>query len=189
MTAHNSGLLNSSVFDNVSASFLTNAPPVISWVVPANNSTFIQPKMITLTASATDADGTVSNLAFFSGTTLLGNVTNGVGQSVQPDVEQRRRRQLYPKRVRHGQFRRNQSIPRRHRHRGATADLDGVRDAEPTGSSPDIPRAERTELRVRNIHQSDAGWTPVWTNAPTNGVLTFTNANATDRSRFYRVSQ
>jgi hypothetical protein len=32
-------------------------------------------------------------------------------------------------------------------------------------------------------------WTPVWTNAPVNGVLSFTNVNATDRSRFYRVSQ
>jgi hypothetical protein len=57
----------------------TNVPPVISWVVPANNSTFIQPKTITLTASATDADGTVTNVAFFNGTTLLGNVTTGVG--------------------------------------------------------------------------------------------------------------
>jgi len=33
------------------------------------------------------------------------------------------------------------------------------------------------------------GWTPVWTNAPINGLLTFTNANATDQARFYRVSQ
>ena len=33
------------------------------------------------------------------------------------------------------------------------------------------------------------GWTPVWTNAPANGVLSFTNLNATDRSRFYRVKQ
>jgi len=53
------------VLDNVSASFLTNVPPMISWVVPANNSTFIQPKTITLTASATDADGTVTNVALF----------------------------------------------------------------------------------------------------------------------------
>jgi len=32
-------------------------------------------------------------------------------------------------------------------------------------------------------------WTPVWTNAPANGLLMFTNASAIDRSRFYRVSQ
>ena len=63
----------------VSAKLLTNMPPVISWVVPTNNSTFIQPKTITLTASATDADGTVTNVAFFNGTTLLGNVTSGAG--------------------------------------------------------------------------------------------------------------
>jgi hypothetical protein len=34
-----------------------------------------------------------------------------------------------------------------------------------------------------------AGWTPVWTSAPANGVLMFTNVNATDGSRFYRVRQ
>jgi len=33
------------------------------------------------------------------------------------------------------------------------------------------------------------GWTPVWTNAPINGLLMFTNANATDQARFYWVSQ
>jgi len=34
-----------------------------------------------------------------------------------------------------------------------------------------------------------ADWTPVWTNAPINGELMFTNVNATDQSRFYRVRQ
>jgi hypothetical protein len=33
------------------------------------------------------------------------------------------------------------------------------------------------------------GWIPVWTNAPANGVLSYTNVNATDRSRFYRIRQ
>jgi hypothetical protein len=32
-------------------------------------------------------------------------------------------------------------------------------------------------------------WTPVWINAPANGVLTFTNINATGQARFLRVSQ
>jgi len=32
-------------------------------------------------------------------------------------------------------------------------------------------------------------WTPVWTNTPANGLLMFTNINATDRARFYRVRQ
>jgi hypothetical protein len=34
-----------------------------------------------------------------------------------------------------------------------------------------------------------SGWTPVWTNTPINGLLMFTNVNATDRARFYRVRQ
>ena len=84
--SHNNGTLNTSLFDNVSASFLTNVPPVISWVVPANNTTFIQPKTITLTASATDPNGTVTNVAFFNGTTLLGNGTSGVGSVIVPAV-------------------------------------------------------------------------------------------------------
>jgi hypothetical protein len=32
-------------------------------------------------------------------------------------------------------------------------------------------------------------WTPVYTNTPSGGSFSFTDANATDAARFYRVRQ
>ena len=188
VTAHNSLLLNSSVFDNVSAGFLTNAPPVISWVTPANNSTFIQPKTITLTASATDADGTVSNVAFYSGTTLLGNVTNGVSNQYSLTWS-------------------NAAVGSYTLSARAT-DNSGATNQSPATIAIVVQPLTLTASGMQNngqfvlTFQGENGqnyvletstnltvWTPVWTNAPTNGVLMVTNANATDRARFYRVSQ
>jgi hypothetical protein len=188
VTAHNSGLLNSSVFDNVSASFLTNVPPVISWVVPTNNSTFIQPRTITLTASATDANGTVTNVAFFNGTTLLGNVTNSLGSQYSLTWS-------------------NAAVGNYNLSASAT-DNSGTTNKSPATIAIVVQPLTLTACGTQNNGQFGltfqgengqnyvletstnlADWTPVWTNAPINGVLTFTNATATDQSRFYRVSQ
>ncbi|MFN6945729.1 MAG: endo-1,4-beta-xylanase [Cytophagaceae bacterium] len=49
-----------------------NQPPTVSLTGPANNATFTAPAIITLTATASDADGSVSSVAFFNGNTLLG---------------------------------------------------------------------------------------------------------------------
>jgi len=49
--------------------------PTVSITVPANNATYIAPAAITLTATAADADGTVSKVEFYNGTTLLGSKT------------------------------------------------------------------------------------------------------------------
>ncbi|MBX9853464.1 MAG: endo-1,4-beta-xylanase, partial [Cytophagaceae bacterium] len=51
----------------------TNTPPAVAISSPANNATFIAPASITINATASDADGTVSNVQFFNGTTLLGS--------------------------------------------------------------------------------------------------------------------
>ena len=50
-----------------------NLPPIVSLSAPA--ATFTAPANITLTASATDSDGTISKVEFYQGTTLLGTVT------------------------------------------------------------------------------------------------------------------
>jgi len=50
---------------------LTNVLPTISITVPANNTSFIAPASVTLTATALDADGTIAKVDFYSGTTLL----------------------------------------------------------------------------------------------------------------------
>jgi hypothetical protein len=49
----------------------TNTPPTVSMTSPANNATFTAGAAITLTATASDADGTVRKVAFYSGATLL----------------------------------------------------------------------------------------------------------------------
>ena len=80
---------NSSFIDAVSIypAALANTPPTVSLTSPANNANFTAPASITLTAAASDADGTVSKVEFYSGTTLIGTATsapytltvNGVG--------------------------------------------------------------------------------------------------------------
>jgi len=49
--------------------------PVVAITAPANNASFVYKSPITLTATATDADGTIASVAFYNGTTLLGTVT------------------------------------------------------------------------------------------------------------------
>jgi hypothetical protein len=50
-------------------------PPTVSLTAPANNATFCSGTAITLTATATDADGTISKVEFFDGTTLITTLT------------------------------------------------------------------------------------------------------------------
>ncbi|WP_143741216.1 DUF4082 domain-containing protein [Pontibacter ramchanderi] len=54
-----------------------NQPPMVSMTAPANNATFTAPATITLTADASDTDGTVSKVEFFNGTNKLGEDTDG----------------------------------------------------------------------------------------------------------------
>jgi beta-galactosidase len=186
--SHEDGTLNTSLLANVSASFLTNVPPVISWVVPANNSTFIQPRTITLTASATDPNGTVTNVAFFNGPTLLGNVANGVGNQYSLTWS-------------------NAAIGS-HTLSARATDNSGATNNSPATINivvqPLTLTVSGTQTNGQFVLTFQGGngqnyvletstnltdWTPVWTNAPTDGVLTFTKDNATDQARFYRVSQ
>jgi predicted phage tail protein len=65
------------VVDNLSVtqSQTANKPPTVSLTAPANNSTFTAPANITLSASASDPDGSVSKVEFYSGSTLLSTDT------------------------------------------------------------------------------------------------------------------
>lgn len=49
-----------------------NTPPTVTLTEPANNSTYIAPANISLTATATDAGGSVAKVEFFNGATKLG---------------------------------------------------------------------------------------------------------------------
>lgn len=80
VTAHNNAQLCTATFDNVAVSGTTmppaNAPPTVSLMSPANNATFTAPATITLTANATDSDGSVAKVEFFAGATKLGEDTS-----------------------------------------------------------------------------------------------------------------
>jgi hypothetical protein len=49
-----------------------NAPPSVSVTAPANNATYTAPATVTLAASASDSDGTISSVEFFSNGASLG---------------------------------------------------------------------------------------------------------------------
>ena len=53
----------------------SNSPPTASITSPANNATFPWHPTITITATATDSDGTVQRVEFFRGATKLGEDT------------------------------------------------------------------------------------------------------------------
>ncbi|WP_205510535.1 glycosyl hydrolase family 18 protein [Longitalea arenae] len=52
-----------------------NNAPVVSITSPANNASFTAPATIAMTASASDADGSVSKVEFFNGASKLGEAT------------------------------------------------------------------------------------------------------------------
>ena len=51
-----------------------NVPPSVTITNPTSGATFVAPASVTIAASATDSDGSVTNVKFFEGTTLLGSV-------------------------------------------------------------------------------------------------------------------
>jgi chitodextrinase len=53
----------------------TNIAPTVSLTSPVNNSTFTAPANVTLTANATDSDGKIAKVEFYSGGKLLGTST------------------------------------------------------------------------------------------------------------------
>jgi endoglucanase len=67
---------------DVSASTTTPPPPVnvapsVSITSPANNASFAAGSTITISANATDSDGSISKVEFFRGATLIGTSTAG----------------------------------------------------------------------------------------------------------------
>lgn len=184
--AHDNAVLNTSVMDNLSASFLTNIPPAISWIAPTNNTFFIQPPAITLTAAASDAAGIITNVAFFNGANLLGNVTTGLA----------------------GQYSLVWSnvVPSNYDLTAVATDTYGVSNnvsatirivVKPLTLQVSGPQADgqfslsfqgqNGQNYVIEMSTNLLTWTPVFTNTPVNDVLVFTNSNATNPESFYRI--
>lgn len=53
----------------------TNQTPTVALTTPANNATFTAPASVSLSATANDADGSISKVEFFNGSTRLGERT------------------------------------------------------------------------------------------------------------------
>jgi len=53
-----------------------NVAPTVAITSPTNGAAFTSPANITITASASDSDGSVTNVSFFDGSTLLGGTNN-----------------------------------------------------------------------------------------------------------------
>jgi hypothetical protein len=66
------GWIDEVVVRNVRSSGLSNQPPQVALTAPITGSTFTRPADLTLSAIATDLDGTVAKVEFFQGTTKLG---------------------------------------------------------------------------------------------------------------------
>ena len=75
VSSHNATVRTSARFSNVRVSSPANQPPTITLTSPTSGSTFTAPATVTLNASATDSDGTISKVEFYNGTTLLGTDT------------------------------------------------------------------------------------------------------------------
>jgi regulation of enolase protein 1 (concanavalin A-like superfamily) len=76
VTSHNQSALATAKFRNVSVtSTAGNTAPVVSLTAPANGAQFDAPATIQLTASASDAGGSVQQVQFFNGSTVIGTDT------------------------------------------------------------------------------------------------------------------
>ena len=62
-------------------------PPTVMISNPTNGSVFAAPATVTLTATASDSDGSVTNVEFFQGTVSLGNVANSPYSVSVPNLD------------------------------------------------------------------------------------------------------
>ena len=71
----NNGASKSSATATITVSGTTNKPPTVTLTSPTGGSTFTAPASVTLSANASDTDGTISKVEFYNGSTLLNSDT------------------------------------------------------------------------------------------------------------------
>jgi hypothetical protein len=64
----------------------SNQAPIVSLTTPANDAIYTAPASITLTATATDADGTIARVEFYRGTIQIGKVSTEPYSLTDSDV-------------------------------------------------------------------------------------------------------
>ena len=72
----NAGAATTSAAVTITVNGPPDSPPTVSITSPASGASFTAPANITITASASDSDGTVTKVDFLNGTTLLGTATS-----------------------------------------------------------------------------------------------------------------
>ena len=72
VTAFNSASMESAPSNEVTFIVIANQPPTVSITSPASGTSVFGPANVTLGATASDSDGTVSKVEFFSGATKIG---------------------------------------------------------------------------------------------------------------------
>ncbi len=60
---------------SVPVNVIVNAPPTVSLTGPAANQVYIAPASVSVTANATDSDGTIAKVEFYQGNALIGAAT------------------------------------------------------------------------------------------------------------------
>ncbi|HWD91398.1 MAG TPA: Ig-like domain-containing protein [Verrucomicrobiae bacterium] len=76
LTTVASDSLGQSVTSSVVNITVAYIPPTVNLTGPSDNAYFLAPATISISAAATSGAGTVTNVAFYEGTNLLGNATN-----------------------------------------------------------------------------------------------------------------
>lgn len=71
----NDGAATTSPPVSIQVSAAANQPPTVSLTAPANGANYTAPANISLAASASDGDGTITKVEFYNGTTLLNTDT------------------------------------------------------------------------------------------------------------------
>ncbi|MGH9409363.1 MAG: Ig-like domain-containing protein, partial [Vicinamibacterales bacterium] len=76
VSSHIAGTLATGTFDNVSNSAAGNNPPSVEITSPSAGAMFTAPADITVSANASDSDGTVSKVDFYENGTLIGTAAS-----------------------------------------------------------------------------------------------------------------
>jgi hypothetical protein len=71
----NNGAVSASTVSNITVGPL-NTSPSVSWVAPLTNTNYGPGSNISLSATATDVDGTINKVEFFAGANLIGTATS-----------------------------------------------------------------------------------------------------------------
>lgn len=182
ITAHNNGVLNHALLDNVGGNFGANLLPAATLVTPAQGAHFAAFETVLLSASASDPDGAIANVAFFNGGVRIAVVTN------------------HP-----WTFHWSNVLPGSYSVTAlATDDRGGQAVSAPVSFavSPLSPRASipagnglfqvsfhapDTQWFVVDVSENLSSWLPVETNSPSGGVFLFEDLAPLASQRYYRI--